>query len=93
MPKVVPTLASILCIILRYGLGSNRSGLLDLSYMHAEWVKTDIQVCTGQRSKVKGQRYLTYLGWQVLGAKHRDRGVLELNWVESSRNLETSFQM
>ena len=33
-----PTLVSILCIILRYGLGSNRAGFLDLSYRHAGYV-------------------------------------------------------
>ena len=65
MPKVVPTLASILCIILRYGLGSNRSGFLDLSYMHAEWVKTDIQVHTGQRSKVPDLPGLASIGSQA----------------------------
>ena len=53
-----PTLVSILCIILRYGLGSNRAGFLDLSYRHAEYVgQADTQVRTGKSLlQVKGQK-------------------------------------
>lgn len=90
-----PTLVSILCIILRYGLGSNRAGFLDLSYRHAEYVGQSRYVHVQARVyyRSKGKSHLTYLGWQVLGAEYRYGCVLQLNWVESPRNLETSFQM
>ena len=91
-----PTLVSILCIILRYGLGSNRAGFLDLSYKHAEYVGQSRYTSTYRQEFIyrsKGKSHLTYLGWQVLGAEHRYGCVLELNGVESPRNLETSFHM